>query len=299
MALKLHPDRGGDREKFSKCNSAISILKDSNRRKYYDRFHIVDNFEEEHEKILKHAWEIIVEYLGWIALCFPALPNDKSLNTRTRTLLLLIILFFLDVYNSSPSRREGTLDPLDFIVPYWTLYQRGKFILKMIPAICILNYLYIYSFTSPWLNNYQQMMIFATFVLKQLSRFDNSKSSEYTKQLESISKYWETMICNVFGQKPIVNASKSRGSSVPQTNTKYVKRDEQVNEEEKGNIDTNFNQEDSLVEIKYSDDSEAVEETEVDKRNVGQAPFSVKIAIKDIIKGLLWTLAVYFLINVI
>ena len=35
-ALKYHPDRGGDEEKFKQINEAYSILSDANKRSHYD-----------------------------------------------------------------------------------------------------------------------------------------------------------------------------------------------------------------------------------------------------------------------
>ncbi|CAG8830814.1 18047_t:CDS:1, partial [Racocetra persica] len=37
LALKYHPDKGGDAEKFKEIAEAYEVLSDSNRRKDYDR----------------------------------------------------------------------------------------------------------------------------------------------------------------------------------------------------------------------------------------------------------------------
>jgi DnaJ family protein A protein 2 len=38
LALKMHPDRGGDTEKFQELNKAHEVLSDPEKRKLYDRF---------------------------------------------------------------------------------------------------------------------------------------------------------------------------------------------------------------------------------------------------------------------
>ena len=38
MAIKHHPDRGGDEEKFKEINAAYEVLSDENKRKTYDKY---------------------------------------------------------------------------------------------------------------------------------------------------------------------------------------------------------------------------------------------------------------------
>ena len=38
MAVKYHPDRGGDEEKFKEINAAYEVLSDEEKRKTYDRY---------------------------------------------------------------------------------------------------------------------------------------------------------------------------------------------------------------------------------------------------------------------
>lgn len=42
LAMKHHPDRGGDEEEFKKVNNAFSILSDDNKKAQYDRFGTTD-----------------------------------------------------------------------------------------------------------------------------------------------------------------------------------------------------------------------------------------------------------------
>jgi DnaJ family protein A protein 2 len=43
LAIKYHPDKGGDEEKFKEISEAYSVLSDSQKRQNYDRFGTVDN----------------------------------------------------------------------------------------------------------------------------------------------------------------------------------------------------------------------------------------------------------------
>ena len=38
LALKHHPDKGGDAEKFKELSEAYAVLSDDNKRKQYDQF---------------------------------------------------------------------------------------------------------------------------------------------------------------------------------------------------------------------------------------------------------------------
>ena len=44
LALKHHPDRGGDENKFKEISEAYEVLSDQNKKRQYDRNHNTHNF---------------------------------------------------------------------------------------------------------------------------------------------------------------------------------------------------------------------------------------------------------------
>lgn len=218
IALMHHPDRGGSRNTFMRIQAAYKILKEPHKRRMYDRYNVVDYDIFPYNEQLLVIWMSVQRYFTAILLAIPVTPRNKSLNALTRSIQLIMVLFFLDIFNSF-ARKDSLSDPFDYLFPYMSLYQRSNFILTCMPAILMLNFIYMNAFGKTWIEDTKQILDYSIMFLEQLVIFDKNNTKHYEKQIVEVDRIWKRVRGVVFKQKPKPKQEDENKENSPSTTT--------------------------------------------------------------------------------
>lgn len=91
MAMKHHPDKGGDEEKFKEISEAYSILSDKNKRDQFDRFGTVDASEMN----MNHFQDIFSSMFGGMnehPIFGNIFPQTSGTKSKQKTITLHVTL---------------------------------------------------------------------------------------------------------------------------------------------------------------------------------------------------------------